>query len=440
MTAPALTRALPTFTFGIRSSKKGSDGLRISGIANQVHTTDDWNTRFAFTDECIRQSLGHSVLFTHDPMQIVGKNEVMDNVREGLYVEDVIYDEALAPNGIRIVDLVERRALTAFSIRFQGGTRQKMRDYDLITPDYLPEHSVLALPSNPASTFSPEMRALLRSLDATPDGQEVARVFRLAVNGTRDLPAPEQPEASEARPTRDLPAPEEGAARATSDADPAPTPPDPAPQEDDRMRTPPTRDQRTPTPTRAAGPLSLDLLSRRLGVLIRDRNRQANWDDYAYIVSVYDEFLVYSVYESGRYYRQAYTVDDAGNVELSGDAVEVLPSWTVVGEAAATDDAADGTRGASGPAPTPVAAQPGPLELSDGSVTRLAQAIAGALRESSATFGVTVETTTPTEPVAETTEQPAPTDESGAEQPVGAGVRAASDLDVLSAVRAAFSS
>ncbi|GGO19539.1 HK97 family phage prohead protease [Deinococcus humi] len=81
--------------------------------------------------------------------------------------------------------------------------------------------------------------------------------------------------------------------------------------------------------TRAAGVLEHQTLSSRLYAAI---NEMSDWR--CQLIAIYDDFCVYVDYESRRYFRKEYSVDESGNVSLGGEAVEVLPQWQAVGEVA----------------------------------------------------------------------------------------------------------
>ncbi|HET7558418.1 MAG TPA: HK97 family phage prohead protease [Limnochordia bacterium] len=178
MSAPVRARLLP---FHIRSVERTDEGLVIEGIANDTNTTDSYNTRFRFTRECVAKSKGGPVLFNHNKDAPCGRNLDMRDTAEGLWVRDVIHPDAKMPNGIAVADAIESGLLNAFSIRFNEAARvERGKQYDTIVPDYLPEHSIVTLPSNTESTFSPAVRSLLGDIEKTPEGQEVARIYRLA--------------------------------------------------------------------------------------------------------------------------------------------------------------------------------------------------------------------------------------------------------------------
>ncbi|GAA4015584.1 hypothetical protein GCM10022631_29650 [Deinococcus rubellus] len=91
-------------------------------------------------------------------------------------------------------------------------------------------------------------------------------------------------------------------------------------------------DLRAPN-TRAAGPLNLVLLMQRLAEAVNEqRGDDDDWSS-AYVVAVYDDYLVWTEYGESSFYREGYSVDAAGAVTLAGDLAEVLPTWTVVGAA-----------------------------------------------------------------------------------------------------------
>lgn len=172
----------------IRSIDRISNGggCRIIGIANNHNTTDSHGTRFVFTDECLRKSQGGPVLFNHNQDWPVGVNQSMRVVSDGLEVEDIIHEDARGPNGLLVIDMLERGIIPAFSIRFDGQAKiTQTREYDVITPNFLPEHSLVTLPSNRESKISNVTRSILEELDKTPEGQAISRIYRIGFGGSR---------------------------------------------------------------------------------------------------------------------------------------------------------------------------------------------------------------------------------------------------------------
>ena len=282
----------------VRSVKEASDGVIIEGVANDATVSDSYNTRFRWTDTCIERSRLGIVLFNHNKDLAIGRNIDMDRKNDGsLWVRDRIHPEAISPVGVSYAELARDGILNSISIRMdEDAGLEYGPDYDTITPNYMPEHSIVTLPSNTQSTFTSATRSMVDQLEATPEGQDVMRLWRLGFEPPTVRSAPQE----EAVKTK-------------------------------------TRDRRTTDPTRAAGPLSLDLLQQRLSKLISASKGDDYWS-YTYLVAVYDDYCVWCEYNEGDYYRQGYTVDASGEVTLTGTEQEVLPQWMVVGGSDETDD------------------------------------------------------------------------------------------------------
>ena len=174
----------------IRRQESSDGGLVIEGSANNVDTVDSYRTRFRFTDDCIAASRGHVILWNHDTDAPIGRNLEMSMRGSDLWVRDEIDAEAVTPYGRSIPDLVRKGIVNGLSIRFDNDAAVEFgRDSDVISPNRLEEHSIVTLPSNHASTMSPALRSVLRSLEQSNEGQDIARIFRIgfaAMQG-RDL-------------------------------------------------------------------------------------------------------------------------------------------------------------------------------------------------------------------------------------------------------------
>ena len=269
VTAPSVLR------MEIRSVSDSDDGLIVEGSANDTAETDSYRTRFVFTDDCISESRGGIVLFNHNTDLPIGRNLEMGMRREHLWVRDVIDPGAMTPNGRSIPDLIRSKVLRDFSIRFDNEAEIEFgREYDVVKPLHLPEHSVVTLPSNRGSTMSEYMRSVLRNLEKTEDGAEIARVFRIgfAADHGRTVTEPE-----------------------------------------------PKRQTPLDFVQRDIGPLSFETLEQRLRELL---SRGEDYDYYAWPVAIYEDAVVYQM--RGRLYRRSFTVDAAGEVTLLDDATEVL--------------------------------------------------------------------------------------------------------------------
>ena len=304
--------------------------LKISGVANDANTTDSFGTRIKLSQRALDAFLSNPVmLLNHDVHNPIGKFTAIEYRGNKLHVEAEVDPLATTNTGANVADLCRKGILKAFSIRFDEASETQQKGFVQIDADVLDEISIVTLPSNRASLFG------LRSKGVMLHG------------------APELLDQEERRRTADL---------------------------------------RSQASTRAAGPLSLDLLMSRLRKLVRETcgdDHEYYWDS-AYVVAVYDDVLVWNTYENSRFYRVAYAVDAAGNVTLTGEHEEVLPAWTVVGSnppeatrqappnvratgiapAAAQrlhpDDLVELTRALRGtpaePAPAPVAPAPAPAD------------------------------------------------------------------------------
>jgi HK97 family phage prohead protease len=162
--------------------REGNGDLIVEGVANDATVTDSYNTRFVFTDACLERTGNPIVLFNHDPDAPIGRALSLSRTASGsLAIKARVEPEARTKMGLCVGDLVERGVLNGFSIRFDPDADYKPgREYDTITPNYLPEISVVTLPSNTASTFTPAVRSILEQLETTPEGQAIAAAYRLA--------------------------------------------------------------------------------------------------------------------------------------------------------------------------------------------------------------------------------------------------------------------
>lgn len=298
----------PILQMQVRSVTDSDDGLVVEGSANDTGETDSYRTRFVFTDDCISESQGGIVLFNHDVDTPIGRNLEMGMRRNHLWVRDVIDPGAMTPNGRSIPDLIRTKVLQDFSIRFDNEAAISFgRDFDTVTPGHLPEHSIVTLPSNRGSTMSEYMRSVLRNLEKSEDGAEIARVFRIGFAADHGRTVTE-PEPSERREPIDF-------------------------------------------VQRDIGPLDFQTLSRRLHELL---DSHGEYDYYAYPVAVYEDAVVYNV--RGRLYRRSFTVDAAGEVTLLDDETEVLMKF----EDAMTTGTPTRSEGAALEVTTPVATPEAP--------------------------------------------------------------------------------
>lgn len=286
--------------------------LKISGVANDASTTDSFGTRIKLSQRALDTFLTNPVmLLNHDVHNPIGKFTAIEYRGNKLHVEAEVDPEARTNTGASVADLCRKGILKAFSIRFDEATETRQKDYTQLDADVLDEISIVTLPSNRASLFG------LRSKGVMLHG------------------APELLDQEERRRTADL---------------------------------------RSQASTRAAGPLSLDLLMSRLRRLVRETcGDDDDYWDTAYVVAVYDDMAVWTTYETSRFWRVAYAVDAAGNVTLTGEHEEVLPAWTVVGS-----DPPEGERPA-GPA---VRAVGQPPRLHPDDLAELTRALRGTPAES----------------------------------------------------------
>lgn len=253
------------------SDDQAQDGpLKISGVANDATVTDSFGTRIKLSQRALDGFMSNPVmLLNHDVHNPIGKFTSIEYRGNKLHVEGEIDRDAKTKTGTSVADLAQRGILKAFSIRFDEATETRAKDHTQIDADVLDEISIVTLPSNRASLFG------LRSKGVMLHG------------------APELLDQEERQRVADL---------------------------------------RTQDTTRAAGPLSLDLLTQRLRKLVRDEEGNGEYWSSAYLVAVYDDVLIWTTYDDSRFYRRAYEVDGSGNVSLTGENQEVIPAWTVVGQ------------------------------------------------------------------------------------------------------------
>lgn len=260
----------------IRTKDSPADGpLVITGIANDANTTDSYGTRIKVSQRALDGFMQNPVLLmNHDVHNPIGTVRTIGYVNGQLRAEAEIHPDARTNTGASIADLVRSKVLRAFSVRIDDCTETRHKDYTQLDADALDELSIVTLPSNRPSLFQ-------------------LRGKGVQFHGAEEILMDEETEV-------------------TSLVNPG--------------------DLRSKDGTRAAGPLSLDLLTQRLRRLIGTLKRDDYWA-YAYLVAVYDDFCVWCEASEGDYYRQGYTVDAAGEVALTGTEQEVLPTWTVVGGA-----------------------------------------------------------------------------------------------------------
>lgn len=243
--------------------------LKISGVANDATVTDSFGTRIKLSQRALDGFMSNPVmLLNHDVHNPIGKFTSVEYRGNKLHVEGEIDPDARTNTGASVADLARRGILKAFSIRFDEATETRAKDHVQLDAEVLDEISIVTLPSNRASLFG------LRSKGVMLHG------------------APELLDQEERQRVADL---------------------------------------RTPDPTRAAGPLSLELLTSRLRKLVRDEEGDGNYYGGAYLVAVYDDVVVWTNYDDSRFYQRAYAVDTGGSVTLTGENQEVIPAWTVVG-------------------------------------------------------------------------------------------------------------
>lgn len=244
--------------------------VKIAGVANDASVTDSFGTRIRLSQQALDAFMSNPVmLYNHDVHNPIGTFTRIAYEGDRLVVEGEIDEDARTPTGASIADLARKGIVKALSIRFDEFKETRGKDFTQLDADVLDEISVVTLPSNRASLFN--LRSKGVHLHGAPELLD------------RTLPA---------RRVADL---------------------------------------RTPATTRAAGPLSLDILERRLRTQINKLNEEADWDEWYSLVGIYDDVVIYQEYYASRFYQVAYTVTDDGEVTLSGAPVEVLPAWTPVG-------------------------------------------------------------------------------------------------------------
>ena len=260
----------------LRAKETAEGGpLVITGVANDANTTDSYGTRIRVSQRALDAFMQNSILlFNHDVHNPIGTVRSIGYVGSQLRAEAEIHPDAKTPAGANIADLVRSGVLRAFSVRIDDVTEKPQKDYTQMDADTMDELSIVTLPSNRPSLFQMRSKGV-------------------QIHGAEEMIMEEESEQTTAINPADL---------------------------------------RGKDLTRAAGPLSLDLLTQRLRKLISTMKADDYWS-YSYLVAVYDDFCVWCEASEGDYYRQGYTVDAAGEVTLTGVEQEVLPAWTVVGGA-----------------------------------------------------------------------------------------------------------
>lgn len=245
--------------------------VRISGVANDAGVTDSFRTRIKLSQRALDSFMSNPVmLLNHDVHNPIGTFTKIEYRGNQLHVEGEIDPNARTNTGANVADLARKGILRALSIRFNDATETRAADHTQLDADTLEEISVVTLPSNRASLFNLRSRGI--DLHGAPELLD----------------------------------------------------------EEDRGRV---ADLRTPATTRAAGPLSFEVLSQRLRKVIRETEDR---DDYgyscAYVVAIYDDVVIWTTWDDSRFYQRAYAVDTNGNVTLQGENQEVIATWTPVGE------------------------------------------------------------------------------------------------------------
>ncbi|WP_407570723.1 hypothetical protein [Deinococcus altitudinis] len=264
----------------LRAKDSPADGpLVITGIANDANTTDSYGTRIKVSQRALDGFMENPVLLlNHDVHNPIGTVRSISYVNGQLRAEAEIHPEAKTNTGASIADLVRSKVLRAFSVRIDDCTETRQKDYTQLDADVLDELSIVTLPSNRPSLFQMRSKGV-------------------QIHGAEEILMEEETEQTE-------------------------------------VSVKPT-DLRSKEGTRAAGPLSLDLLTQRLRKLIyteKNENSTSYWDSGScYLVAVYDDVVIWTQYSTSTYHRQGYAVDEAGAVTLVGAEQEVLPTWTVVG-------------------------------------------------------------------------------------------------------------
>jgi hypothetical protein len=262
-------------SFPIRSITDSSEGLVIEGVANDVTVTDSYGTRFEFSEDCLVRSRGRVVLMNHGRDNVAGRNLEMGLLRDGsLWVKDLIDPDPALPNGLRYVDACRRNLVNGLSIRFDDGAEvRRGKEFDVIVPNYLPEHSLVTMPSNDASRFVPVTRLLESIEGGAGGGLELGQVYRLLQGGVFQV-----------------------------------------------------WDLRT----RDTSGLAFDVLRRRLhtalaAVMTPLVDHEWDWDMH----SVYPAAVIVYIWRRGMYWEVPYTLGSDGAVTL-GTPAEVLPEWKAV--------------------------------------------------------------------------------------------------------------
>jgi HK97 family phage prohead protease len=336
-------------TLNLRASQTADGPLKISGVANDASVTDSYGTRVSVSQHALDQFMDNSVmLLNHDVHNPVGKFTKAEYRGNKLYVEGEVDPDARTNTGANVAELCRKGILKAFSIRFDEYKETRQKDYTQIEAEALDEISIVTLPSNKASLFNMRSKGIeMHGAEEliTQRGRRAAAGFKV---GDRVEVKPGSAHTmggvtmGGAGTVEEIGTPALGIRLddmpdemhkwyVADELEASDTPAeDDATGEMDMERS--AVDARKGT-TRAAGPLSLQLLTQRLGALISETKSDGDWYSTAYLVAVHDDFCVWSEYGEGTFYQQGYAVDAAGTVALTGTEQEVLPAWTVVGGA-----------------------------------------------------------------------------------------------------------
>jgi HK97 family phage prohead protease len=268
-------------TRDISTSSDESNSIEVKVTVNDATSTDQHGTRFAWTPECVRETGNPIVLWNHDTDSVIGRVTSLQRAKNGSLEATLKIDtRTVMANGMTHADAIREGYVDGVSFRFDADAKfTRGNQFDTIEPNFLPEVSIVSLPSNRSSTIEEFIRS-----------HRSGKPARNAASTTRTLE------------------------------------PDVLAKLDRRN-------------TRAAGVLNMTMLYARLEEAVEDMPEyKSGWDDaegeYNYgghIASVYDEYVIVSMEWGVSYCKHGYSVDANGIVTIDPVGVDVLPTWSETG-------------------------------------------------------------------------------------------------------------
>ena len=268
-------------TRDITTSSDESNSIEVKVTVNDATSTDQHGTRFAWTPECVRETGNPIVLWNHDTDSVIGRVTSLSRSKNGSLEATLKIDtRTTMANGMTHADAIREGYVDGVSFRFDADAKfTRGKQYDTIEPNFLPEVSIVSLPSNRSSTIEEFIRSRRSG--------KPARNTREADDLEPDVIA---------------------------------------------------RFDRRATNTRSAGPLDFGTLFARLREEIMEIPDYAECYWRVNLHAVFDGFLIVST-EYGAYLKQHnYTVDANGNVTVDPVSVDVICSFTAVN---ATEEAVE---------------------------------------------------------------------------------------------------